>query len=510
MTARVAGKVIYPHILLAVVLGLSHVLIPIRAEEPPQAANVAASPSSSQATATSADEASMADVLRRLDEMRGQLEGARRQIEQLQSEVSTLRQQINAAGENSASVATLQEAVNEVKEDQEITHSQVTTLQQTKIESYSLYPVSFTGMVLLNSYAVDGSVDNPALPLIALSRNTFYPHHSLGATLNQTQLGIDAAGPRLWSARTSAQIVADFFDNKGYTSSTSTAYNYFHIRTAEIDLDWPHTHVTAGLEAPLISPLSPTSFATVAEPSLAWAGNLWTWLPQLTLEQRVEMVHGSRAVLGFGILDPESGDITGEVASGIQRQNLQPGYEARIAWEWGEEAHPFELAANGYYTRQLFYGDEKFDFWAGTADWRFPIVKPLEISGEFYRGRGIGDLGGGAFKNIATVYDNEQSKSVDAEGGWTQLAARFTSAAELNAFYGIDAANSGEVRFGIPMAAASPYLFLIRNESFGGNFILRPHTYLVVSAEYRGLRSWYVLGPMRSAQNMTLTMGYIF
>lgn len=519
MTAHVAGRMRSLLILLAAVLGLSYALIPIRAEEPPQATAVPGATTGTPANPVastppaSTDQPGMAEVLKKLDEMRGQLEEARHQIEELQGEVSTLRKQVDAEGENSASVATLSESVNQIKEDQEVTQSQVGTLQQTKVESYSRYPVSLTGMVLFNSYVVDGSVDNPALPLIAVYRGSIYPHHSLGATLNQTQLGIDGTGPKLFSASTSAQIVADFFDSKSYTSSTPSSYNYFHLRTAEIDLDWPTTRVTTGLETPLISPLSPTSFATVGEPSLAWAGNLWTWLPQLTVEQRFGMARGSRAVLGLGVLDPESGDITGEVAYGIQRENLQPGYEARTAWEWGDKARPFELAANGYYTRQLFYGNEKLDFWAGTADWRFPVVKPFEISGEFYRGRGIGDIGGGTFKNIVTAYDqydNGQANPLDAEGGWTQVAARFRSTAELNAFFGVDSANAGEVREGTPIVATSPYLYLIRNQSFGGNFILRPRTYLVLSAEYRGLRSSYLYGPVRAAQNMTLSMGYIF
>jgi len=222
------------------------------------------------------------------------------------------------------------------------------------------------------------------------------------------------------------------------------------------------------------------------------------------------MPRGARTKLGFGVLDPESGDVTGEATYGIQRSNLQPGYEARTAWEWGEKNHPFELGANGYYTRQLFYGNEKLDFWAGTTDWRIPLFKPLEVSGEFYRGRGIGDLGGGAFKNIVTAYDGGESRSLDAAGGWTQVAARLGSTAELNGFFGIDSAYAHEVRAGIPVVTTSPYLYLTKNQSFGGNFILRPRTYLILSAEYRGLRSWYIVGPVRAAQNMTLTMGYIF
>jgi len=506
MTAKMAGRICISVISLAAVIGLGNA----RAENPLQAADVSVAPSGKLTSATSADQPTMADILRRLDALSGQLEDAHRQIEQLQSEVGKLRQQLNTVGENAASVSALREAVEQIKDDQDITHAQAATLQQTKVESYSRYPVSITGMVLLDGYVVDGSVDNPVLPLIALSRGTDYPHHSLGATLNQTQLGLNATGPRLWNARSAAQIVADFFASTSYPSTVATTYHDFHLRTAEIDLDWQHTRVTAGLEAPLISPLSPTSFATVAEPSLAWAGNLWTWLPQMTFEQRIRMPRGADAEFSFGLLDPESGDVTSEVAYGIQRANLQPGYEARTAWEWGERSRPFELGANGYYTRQLFYRDEKLDFWAGTADWRFPLVKPLEFSGEFYRGRGIGDLGGGAFKNIVTGYDSGQGKSLDAAGGWTQVAARLGSTAEMNAFFGLDSAYAFEVREGTPVVMTSPYLYLIRNQSFGGNLILRPRTYLVLSAEYRGLRSWYTYGPVRAAQSMTLSTGYIF
>ncbi|MGB0064909.1 MAG: hypothetical protein WBP85_10735, partial [Terracidiphilus sp.] len=377
MTARKAGKGM-SLLLLAVVIGLCDAKAQQLQQGPDTSRTPPGSPSSQS---TSADQPTMADVLRKLNDLSAQLLEAHRQIEQLQNQVGQLRQQLGAVGENSASVAALSEAVDQVRNDQEMTHTQIATLEQTKVGSYSRYPVKLTGLVLFNAYVVDGSVDNPALPTIALDRGIYYPHHSLGGTFNQTQLGVDATGPRIWNARSTAQIVADFFAAGNYAPGSSQPYASFHIKTGEIDLDWPHTQITAGLETPMVSPLSPTSFATVAEPPLAWAGNLWTWLPQLTIEQRIEMPRGIRVELGFGALDPEAGDVTSEIAYGIQRENLQPGYEARTAWEWGDKNHPFELAANGYYTRQLFsgtdiYGYEKRDFWAGTSDWRLPLVKP--------------------------------------------------------------------------------------------------------------------------------------
>jgi hypothetical protein len=91
-----------------------------------------------------------------------------------------------------------------------------------------------------------------------------------------------------------------------------------------------------------------------------------------------------------------------------------------------------------------------------------------------------------------------------------QVKARFAPTVETNAFFGVDAGYADEIREGTPIVTTSPYLYLIKNQSFGANLIVRPRTYLVFSAEYRGMRSWYIYGPVKAAQNITLSMGYIF
>jgi len=337
----------------------------------------------------------------------------------------------------------------------------------------------------------------------------------LGASLEQTQLGLNATGPRLWNASTSADLNADFFTPTSYTMTSPSYTANFRLRTASVNLDWKDTRVSGGLQTPLITPLSPTSFATVGQPALSWAGNLWTWLPQASIERRKSLTPTSHALLTFGLLDPEAGKVTGEEAYGILRQNLQPGYEGRIAYQWGDERRPYEIGANGYYTRQLYYGttqsmNQALDFWAGTADWRVPLPRIAELSGEFYRGRGIGDLGGGAFKNVVKENGAEYASGLDATGGWAQLKSHLTSTLEVNAFFGEDSAEASEVRNQAPVASPSPYLYLIRNQSAAANIIFRPKTFLVFAGEYRYLRSWYVYGSPKEAQTLDLTMGYLF
>jgi hypothetical protein len=453
------------------------------------------------------------EILQMLAEMRQELKDSRHDVEELKREVGELRAELEATGNPGAEK--LKEAVDQLQDDQQVLASQVKTLDQTKVGTESRYPVRITGMVLFNSFAVDGAVDNPILPLIALPRTALYAHHSMGATVQQTQLGLSANGPTLWNAQTSADIAVDFF-NSSYTTIPPPAGMNLRLRTADVYLDWKSRQVSAGQQTPLITPLSPTSFATVGVPALAWSGNLWTWLPQATFTQRKAIGDSAHAVFGFGLLDPQAADVAGGQAYGTTtRRNLQPGYEGRIAYEWGDSSRPYELGANGYYTRQLYYGsgmieNQALDFWAGSADWRIPIPKIAELSGEFYRGRGIGDLGGGAFKNVGVEYGSNYATGLNAIGGWTQWKTRLTPSLEVNAYFGMDNAQASQVRNQIPGANVSPYYYLIKNQNTAANIIYRPKTYLLFSGEYRYLKSWYTSGDAREAQTLDLTMGYLF
>jgi hypothetical protein len=476
-------------------------------------ANVA--PAGTDSAADPRSQQQMADILRILGEVKQELRDSRREVEDLKREVGDLREEVAASAHGPAGAEPLKAAVDQLREDQDILQSQIKTLDQSKVGTASRYPLRLNGMVLFNSFVVDGSVDNPVLPLVALPRNALYPHHSFGASLEQTQLGLDASGPRLGNAHTSADVTVDFFNPVIYTVNSEPSQIYPRLRTANAYLDWENTRISGGLQTPLISPLSPTSFATVGEPALAWSGNLWTWLPQVTIEHRTAVGVSSHAVVAAGLIDPTAGYATGAQAYEILRHSSQPGYESRLAYEWGDGQRPYEIGVNGYYARQSYIGsqtaeDQGLDFWAGTADWRVPIARIAELSGEFYRGRGIGDLGGGAFKNTVFQRGAVYSQGLDATGGWAQWKSRLTRSLEVNAYFGEDSAEAREVRNPAPVTSPSPYLYLVRNQSTAANLIFRPRSYLIFSGEYRYLRSWYIYGPTNSAQTLDLTMGYLF
>ena len=148
----------------------------------------------------------------------------------------------------------------------------------------------------------------------------------------------------------------------------------------------------------------------------------------------------------------------------------------------------FTVGAGGYYSRQTYPNNQHLDAWAGTADWSFPFSRRLELSGEFYRGRSLGGLGGGTFKEYVTDPDSGAIRGLGDEGGWSQLKTRFTRSLEGNAGFGKDA-GSQMLRYYTDPTLTNAY-DLARNRTVIANIVFRPKTYLLFSAEYRNIYSW--------------------
>src|SRR5215469_4657644 len=200
---------------------------------------------------------------------RQQLEQSQQQIIQLQAELAAVKRQLASA--SSSADPTHGQATEssslQVDERLQTLDAQVKVHDQIKVESGSKYPVRLTGLVLFNGFINHGSVDNIDLPSIATRPTPGTSNGSAGASLRQTILGIEASGPRIAGARSSADVSFDFFGGIAY-SNYGTASGVVRMRTASVNLDWARDKVQFGMVSPLISSLSPTSYATVAEPGM--------------------------------------------------------------------------------------------------------------------------------------------------------------------------------------------------------------------------------------------------
>ncbi len=467
-----------------------------------------------------------------------QLEQSQRQIQQLQQELLQLRQQMTWAGVapagstaataatttpdvSSSSVSTSAPPTGTTEEQLQVLEAAVRLHDQTKIESASKYPIRVTGLVLFNGFLNKGVPDNIDLPAVATRQTATSGNGSAGASLRQAILGLEGDGPRIGGARTSASINIDFFNGVAY-SNYGTSAGVVRMRTASINFDWSHDAIEVGMVAPLVSPLSPSSYATVAEPSLAGAGNLWTWAPQLRYIHRFAPVNGRHLQFEFGLWDSASAGYNSNQLfrnASPAEQSKQPAYETRISYGSSGD-RGLQLGLGGYYSRQSYtgyqsyYGSQHLDSWGGTLDWRIPFAHSFEVSGEGYRGRALGGLGGGVYKDVVMGTDPVSGLSVahglNAIGGWTQFKTRFGQSLETNLAIGLDDGLARDFHALTLSPTATASQLRARNKMVMGNLIFRPKTYIILSPEYRRIWTWSITGPASTADVFTLSAGYQF
>jgi len=520
--------------LLIICLALVATLAPLRAQSTESSHAVA----SSTASTTNAQSIELQQKLEAISSAlvttHQQLEQSQKEIEQLREQLALIKKQLAFAQPglaqpsdpvNDADTAKATAAeIEDLQERQQTLEAQVKLHEQTKVESESKYPVRVTGLILFNSFINRGIVDNIDLPEAALAPSDETGNGSAGASFRQTILGLEGFGPRIFGAHTSADINVDFFGGLAYSSS-STSAGIVRLRTASININWSHDSIQVGMVTPLISPLSPTSYATVAEPSMAGAGNLWTWSPQLRYAHQFQIQNHRQLQLEFGLWDPPAAGYSTSLTVRVPspgEQSKQPAYESRISYgapsdnNYGpaSEDHSFHVGLSGYYSRQSYPYGNSLDSWAFTTDFRVPLTHLFEVSGEGYRGRALGGLGGGVYKDVlygtSPITGLASYQGLNAIGGWTQFKTRFGESLEANAVIGIDDGLARDFHTLIFPATATEIQLRARNEMVVGNLIFRPKTYLILSPEYRRIWTWPIYGFGNTANIFTLSAGYQF
>ncbi len=409
----------------------------------------------------------------------------------------------------------LEERVQKLEESTSLIGSKVDEQYQTKVETASKYRARLHGIVLMNSFLNMGSSDNLDFPSYSEPVRTGWPSNTLGATLRQSEIGLEIFGPNLAGAKTSADVQMDF---SGGFPGTGNGVNFGIVRlqTASLRFDWDNTSLVAGQDSLFISPLSPTSFASLATPAFAFAGNLWGWTPQLRVEHRFAISDQQSVTMQAGVLDnldweyprdpfyrsPQAGELSG-----------QPAYAFRTAWSRPVREHPMGFGVAGYYGRQNWTWGRFVDAWSAMADWQVPILPRLGLSGEFYRGRGIGGLG--AAIGTSVVYGGDPTlpfspiRGLNTAGGWSQLKLQLTPKVELNGVFAVDDAFTSAIRgFAADQNNFGPILG--RNRGTLGNVVFRPRSDLVLSAELRRLRTFPVYHSSSVTNQVNLSVGILF
>jgi hypothetical protein len=322
-------------------------------------------------------------------------------------------------------------------------------------------------------------------------------------------------GPQLAGARTRADLQLDL--GGGFPRALNGVnFGLLRLRTGTMRLDWAHTSIIAGQDGLFFSPNSPTSFASLAVPAFSYAGNLWSWVPQVRVEHRFTLGEDSSLLVQGGILDSQSGeppvfDYYRTPQAG--ERSRQPAYATRVAWSRSLFGQPLRVGVGGYYGRQSYGFDRNVDGWAGMTDWDLPLGRQFSLSGKFYRGKGLGGLGGGIGRSVFFSGDPgslyTQVRGLNSAGGWAQLKYRPASKLEFNGAFGQDAPYTADIRaFPNPQAYGDPTL--TKNQGGLVNVIYRPRSDLLFSAEFRHLKTFTTDNGAYNADHVNLMMGVLF
>jgi hypothetical protein len=467
----------------------------------------------------------------KLEHLTAAMAQAQEQMEAYQKQLIELRQQLSVlqlqmAAEKAASPPATQPAttnagnapatataasLEEIRERQAIEESQIATHDLTKVETQSKYPLTVSGLLLFNGFVNTRQVDISASPAYALPGSG-----STGLSLRQTVLGLDARGPHIFGATSHADVRVDFFAND--TQSNYAAGGLLRLRTLHAALNWPNTEAFVEVDRSILEPNAPTSLVAVAQPELAWAGNLWTWNPQVGVSHQSGLGDSTHIKMQAALIDTSDPQLPGSTSGtspvSQAERSRWPGTEARIAFLRGASGIGPEIGVGGYFSPHETADNDRFNAWAGTVDLRLPLTRHFEITANAHRGQALAGLGGGGYVNYFYQYagSTEIARALDDIGGWAQFKAKAGQRVEINTGYGTDNPFAKEIRTEIQSWGVPAYIYpgLARNRSFYSNVIYSPSAYLVFSLEYKRLWSNYSYGPTDLSDGIGIGAGYKF
>jgi len=455
-----------------------------------------------------------------LDQTRSQLADSVQQMDELRKRVDELQQKLadkssDSPAQTADNAATDVPTVADADQDPQFLAAKVNELHQDKVESGSKYPVKLSGLVLFNAFSNSGTVDMTDVPNLAFPTSPGIPAGSIGATMRQTVLRVDATGPKLFGANSSADLSIDFAGGFPTTSYGLTA-GLLRLRTATAHLDWKTSSLWTGQDTPFISPLSPTSYATVLEPAFSWSGNLWVWTPQVVGEKRFQATSSTLVVLQGGLLDPMTEQVPNFQARQptAGEQTRVPAVAGRIAIDRSSDpTHPFTLGFSGYHAQQKYGTLPQVQSWTVNTDFKIRVSKLFELSGEVYRGQAVGGLGGGIWSSVIYPQPTAPYSAIlplRAVGGWAQL--KFTPAPrfEVNTAFGQDENFAQDLHFFTVPYATDGFPPFQKSQSEFVNFIFKPNSVLLFATEYRHIFTLPSGGQSATASQVNVSAGARF
>lgn len=461
--------------------------------------------------AQTADQPTVADLLKRVNELETQLKTITVELAKLQKAgepqptANKVDVQVNTATAKAQAVpAAKPETAAEKKKDLGV-----------DVGSARLTPY---GILFFNAFSNSRGTNNADVPIFATPTGT----GNFSASVRQTRLGVKLEGAKVGKARLGAVVEGDFFG--GFPSiGTGENMGVFRIRLAYAKLDWERTSVTVGQDWMVFAPVNPVSMATAGNPQMAAAGNNWARLPQVRVDRKL----GGHFTWQGAILEPQTGDFATNAAFTVQptsgAASNVPFFQSRLAYSdkaWFGTKKPGSIAVSAHYGRsKVFTGTTNvrndIESVGVALDWNFPLADRLTLLGEAFFGRNLGGFQGGVFQNYNSDFAYRQGSSlvpggvraIGTRGGWFQAGFTPPVSKDRLGIYGsigIDDPNDTD------LVSLSHRDWRTRNLVFAGDVVYRFTPQFSIGAEIRRLMTNYVISGRRNSTHVNLGASYSF
>jgi hypothetical protein len=423
-------------------------------------------------------------ILDRLDRLE-------QQNRELLQQVTELRQELAAS--RGATEAPAEPALARVAEQSEIHTRQIDDLAQTKVEASQRFRIRITGMALFNTYL--NSALNGGSQYATVASLTPGSERG-GANMRQTVIGLDYRGPTtLWGGKVHGSLFMDFFGGSGQPLD-----QLFRIRTASIDIDWKSRSFMVGVEKPIFAPREPNSLAQVGISPLTGAGNLWLWLPQARLEQKFGLGSQVQVRAQVGVIQTRESLALSTTSYVPTVATARPGLEGRVEFTYGVEGGRRIEIAPGFHVSSTHVADTSVPSSLYSFDWFFNPLSKLELTGAYFNGQNVMNLGTGGIRQGFVVTGEGQATPVHSIGGWAQLTWLATRRLSFNFFSGQQDDRNSDLFAGR----------IGKNQKYGANFFYRLAPNVLASFEASQLRTTYIAIGDRLYNHYDLALAYQF
>ena len=428
-------------------------------------------------------------ILDRLDRLEAENRSLRDEVRELRTQMvgSKVQAPAAAAGGPGEELATPADLVERL----EIAERRISEQAQTKVEAAQRFPIRLTGMALVNTYLnsrQNGNIDNPTTASLARGTSTG------GATWRHSIIGLDYQGSQTFAGvAVRGSVNFDFFGG-----ANQPLGHLLRLRTAAIGMDWKNTSVSFVQDKPLISPRNPDSLAQVGVSPLTGAGNLWLWVPQFRVEQRISAGDSTQFTLQAAVMQTNETSANTPAAFTASLERFRPGYEGRFEWaqKFGSAAR-IEVAPGVHYSSTHVAGISVPSSLV-SVDWLIAPADRVELSGMFFQGKNVAHFGG--LRQGFTVLGYRSVIPVRSTGGWTQLTLRATDRLSFHLMAGKHDDSNRDLR----------NVGVGQNLAFGANFFYKLAPNVILSLETLQLRTQYIGLGHRLNNHYDLGFAYLF